>query len=111
MVLVQANPQLSYSREGREEWHLPVGGSWEVGRRGSNRWPVVSATYPLPSFPAAPLQNGRSSSSASSASGKSSNPSFPLAPAAPAATRGAEKVSAPSPLPDSRISSRPLISV
>src|SRR5687767_14567707 len=59
-------------------------------------------------------QNGRSSSSASSASGTASNDSAPLepaAPAAPAATRGAEKLSEFSPRPESRMSSRALISV
>src|SRR6185312_17315931 len=51
-------------------------------------------------------------SSASSASGKSSKPSLPFGAAAPAAaTLGAEKASAPSPRPDNRMSSRPLISV
>jgi hypothetical protein len=59
-------------------------------------------------------QNGRSSSSASSASGASSNDLSPLTGPAPAlAPAGTfdEKLSEPSPRPESRISSRALISV
>ena len=86
---------------------------WLISRAEGQR--VGSAALPAPTLSClsrSPAQNGRSSSSASSASGKSSNASLPLGAAAPAATLlGAEKASAPSPLPDSRISSRPLISV
>jgi hypothetical protein len=92
------------SGDRREEWHL----SGVLPGRGA----VALGRSHLPSCPANPLQKGKSSSSASKASGKSSNPSFPLGPAAPAATLlGALNASAPSPLPESRISSRPLISV
>src|SRR3954447_36604 len=92
------------SGDRREEWHL----SGVMPGRGA----VVSAGAVCPAAPRAPLQKGKSSSSASKASGKSSNPSLPLGPAAPAATLlGALNASAPSPFPESRISSRPLISV
>ena len=92
------------------------GGSGDIrGRNEKPARPPRSRRHPHHRMATAGAQNGRSSSSASSASGKSSNDSLPLgaAAAAPAATLlGAEyEDSDPSPRPESRISSRAVISV